>query len=100
MQGRMVSAHGAFRRCVELCRHDSLGRIEVANRPMMAFTQWFVGDTRGGLAEALGSVFKVGPAPRGGRQQNGSDPPKAANLERCHRREWPGSTAERPALWV
>lgn len=56
VRGRMVSAHGAFRRCVELCRQSGLLRIEVANRPMLAFTQWFVGDTRGGLAEALAAI--------------------------------------------
>ncbi|HEX6015352.1 MAG TPA: hypothetical protein VFY87_26845 [Geminicoccaceae bacterium] len=56
VQGRMVSAHGAFRRCVELCRQSGLGRIEVANLPMMACTQWFVGDTRGALTAALAGI--------------------------------------------
>ncbi len=56
MQGRMVSAHEAFRQCVELCQENGLGRIELANRPMLALTRWFAGDTRGALAEALTAV--------------------------------------------
>ena len=55
-RGRMISAHDAFRGCVELCRERGLGRIEVANRPMMALARWFVGDTRAALDEALGSI--------------------------------------------
>ena len=39
VRGGMLSAHDAFRRCVELAHRRGLGRIEVANRPMMAFTQ-------------------------------------------------------------
>jgi hypothetical protein len=35
-----------------LCERHGLGRIEVANRPMTAFTQWFAGDTRGAVAVA------------------------------------------------
>ena len=45
-------AHDRFRECIELCEKHGFGRIEVANRPMMAFTQWFAGDTRGALAVA------------------------------------------------
>ena len=52
VRGRMISAHERFRECVELCERHGFGRIEVANRPMMAFTQWFAGDTRGALAVA------------------------------------------------
>jgi class 3 adenylate cyclase/tetratricopeptide (TPR) repeat protein len=52
VRGRMISAHDRFRQCVELCERHGFGRIEVANRPMMAFTQWFAGDTRGALAVA------------------------------------------------
>ena len=40
VRGRMISAHDRFRECVELCERHGFGRIEVANRPMMAFTQW------------------------------------------------------------
>jgi len=52
VRGRMISAHERFRDCVELCERHGFGRIEVANRPMMAFTQWFAGDTRGAVAVA------------------------------------------------
>ena len=52
VRGRMISAHERFRRCVELSEQHGFGRIEVANRLMMAFTQWFAGDTRGALAVA------------------------------------------------
>lgn len=56
VRGRMISAHDAFRGCVELCRERGLGRIEVANRPMMALARWFAGDTRAALDEALTSI--------------------------------------------
>jgi tetratricopeptide (TPR) repeat protein len=63
--GRMLSAQHHFQHCVEICRHHGFGRIEVANRPMAAFTQWFAGDVRGGLGEAMGAIgaaAKVGHA--------------------------------------
>jgi len=63
VRGRMVSGHERFRRCVELCEQHGFGRIEVANRPMMAFTQWFAGDTRGALAvtdRAIARAAQVG----------------------------------------
>ena len=63
VRGRMVSAHDRFRRCVEVCERHGFGRIEVANRPMTAFTQWFAGDARGALAvadAAINSAAKVG----------------------------------------
>ncbi|HEX4185738.1 MAG TPA: adenylate/guanylate cyclase domain-containing protein [Stellaceae bacterium] len=63
VRGRMVSAHDRFRHCVEVCERHGFGRIEVANRPMMAFTQWFAGDTRGALAvadAAIRSAVRVG----------------------------------------
>ena len=56
VRGRMVSSHAAFRSCVELCRQRGLGRIEVANRPMLAFTQWFAGETREAMAQALAAI--------------------------------------------
>ena len=56
VRGRMISAHDRFRQCVELCERHGFGRIEVANRPMMAFTQWFAGDTRGALAVAEAAI--------------------------------------------
>lgn len=63
VRGRMISAHDRFRHCVELCERHRFGRIEVANRPMMAFTRWFAGDTRGALTDAdaaIESAARVG----------------------------------------
>lgn len=63
VRGRMISAYDRFRQCVELCERHGFGRIEVANRPMMAFTQWFAGDTRGavGVADiAIARAARVG----------------------------------------
>ena len=43
VRGRMSSAHDRFSECVGLCERHGFGRIEVANRPMMAFTRFFAG---------------------------------------------------------
>jgi tetratricopeptide (TPR) repeat protein len=59
VRGRMISAHGRFSECVELCERHGLGRIEVANRPMTAFTQWFAGDTRGAVAVADTAIARA-----------------------------------------
>jgi tetratricopeptide (TPR) repeat protein len=56
MRGRMISAHGRFSECVELCERHGFGRIEVANRPMAAFTQWVGGDTRSAVAVADAAI--------------------------------------------
>jgi class 3 adenylate cyclase/tetratricopeptide (TPR) repeat protein len=63
MVGRMLSARRYFHRCVQISQNNGFGRIEVANRPMAAFTQWFAGDIRGSLGEAMdaiGAAAKVG----------------------------------------
>ena len=52
----MITAYGCFHRCVELCRKHGLGRIEVANLPMAAFTRQFVDDLRGGSEDALAAI--------------------------------------------
>jgi tetratricopeptide (TPR) repeat protein len=59
VRGRMISACDRFRECVNLCERYGFGRIEVANRPMMAFTQWFAGDTRGALAVADTAIVRA-----------------------------------------
>jgi class 3 adenylate cyclase/tetratricopeptide (TPR) repeat protein len=59
VRGRMISAHDRFRQCVELCEQHGFGRIEVANRPMMAFAQWFAGDTRGALSVADAAITRA-----------------------------------------
>jgi tetratricopeptide (TPR) repeat protein len=56
MRGRMISAHDAFSRCIELCRRHGFGRIEVANLPMRAITEWYAGNPETGLDTALASV--------------------------------------------
>jgi hypothetical protein len=59
----MVSAYDRFRHCVEVSERYGFGRIEIANRPMMAFTQWYSGDTRGALTvaeAAISSAARVG----------------------------------------
>src|ERR1700726_4237872 len=62
----MISAYDRFRQCVELCERHGFGRIEVANRPMMAFTRWFAGDTRGALVDAEAAIAS---AARGGNRR-------------------------------
>jgi hypothetical protein len=52
----MIGAHDRFCRCVDVCERHGFGRIEVANRLMMAFTRWFSGDTRGALADADAAI--------------------------------------------
>ena len=59
VRGRMISAHRRFSECVELSERHGFGRIEVANRPMLAFTQWFTGDTRGALAVADTAIARA-----------------------------------------
>ena len=59
VRGRVISAHNRFSECVELCERHGLGRIEVANRPMTAFTQWFAGDTRGAVAVADTAIARA-----------------------------------------
>jgi class 3 adenylate cyclase/tetratricopeptide (TPR) repeat protein len=55
-RGRMITAYRYFHRCVELCRQHGLGRIEVANLPMAAFTRQFVDDLRGRSEDALAAI--------------------------------------------
>jgi tetratricopeptide (TPR) repeat protein len=55
-RGRMLTAHGYFRRCVELSRAHGFGRVEVANLPMAAFTRCYANDPRGALDDALAAV--------------------------------------------
>jgi class 3 adenylate cyclase/tetratricopeptide (TPR) repeat protein len=59
VRGRMISAHERFSECVALSERHGFGRIEVANRPMLAFTQWFTGDTRGALAVADTAIARA-----------------------------------------
>ncbi|MBN3754448.1 AAA family ATPase [Paraburkholderia sp. Tr-20389] len=56
MRGRMISAHHAFSRCIDLCRLHGFGRIEVANLPMLAITAWFAGKTNMAVDTAHASI--------------------------------------------
>jgi class 3 adenylate cyclase/tetratricopeptide (TPR) repeat protein len=55
-RGRIITAYGCFHRCVELCRKHGLGRIEVANLPMAAFTRLFVNDLGGASEDGLAAI--------------------------------------------
>jgi len=59
VRGRMISAYDRFRKCVEVCERHGFGRIEVANRPMMAFTRWYAGDTKGALVVADTAIARA-----------------------------------------
>src|SRR5262249_48242977 len=59
VRGRMISAYDRFRECVALCERHGFGRIEVANRPMMAFTRWYAGDTKGALVVADTAIARA-----------------------------------------
>ncbi len=52
-QGRMVTALGQFRRCVQMCAEHGLIRIEVPNRCMTAFCLLFCNRTVEATEEAL-----------------------------------------------
>lgn len=62
-RGRMLSSHARFKACVELAREHGLGRIEVANMNMKAYTHLFSGDVRETLKlanAAVAAAMKVG----------------------------------------
>ena len=62
-RGRMRSAHQSLELCVELCRRNGLGRIEVANRSQMANCLAFLGSADSHLefsVEATEAAAKVG----------------------------------------
>jgi class 3 adenylate cyclase/tetratricopeptide (TPR) repeat protein len=62
-RGRMRSAYESFRNCVELCRENGFGRVEVANRSQMANSFVYLGPTDRVLKESFGAVeaaVKVG----------------------------------------
>ncbi|MFZ1426692.1 MAG: adenylate/guanylate cyclase domain-containing protein, partial [Geminicoccaceae bacterium] len=55
-RGRMISAHAAFVRCCELARVHGYGRIEAANRPMVAVACWYTLDLDRTLQESDAAV--------------------------------------------
>lgn len=55
-QGRMKSARGYFQECLELCRQHGFGRIEAANRFMVATVRIYMNELEGALEDALASA--------------------------------------------
>ncbi|RKH63783.1 adenylate/guanylate cyclase domain-containing protein [Corallococcus sp. AB049A] len=55
-QGRMQSARGYFHECLELCRRFGFGKIEAANRFMIATVRIYMNELEGALADALASA--------------------------------------------
>lgn len=56
LRGRMVSAHARYRDCIDLAQRHGCTRIEVANRPMLAWTRWFGSDAADALADARQAI--------------------------------------------
>ncbi len=56
LRGRLISAYRHFRACVDLASRHGLGRIEVANRPMMAITRWYAQGSETAVEDALTAV--------------------------------------------
>jgi hypothetical protein len=56
VRGRMISAHGRLRACVELARRHGLGRIEVANLAQVAHTMLYFRPQREALRAALAAA--------------------------------------------
>ncbi|MCH9046686.1 MAG: tetratricopeptide repeat protein, partial [SAR324 cluster bacterium] len=56
MRGRMKTAHSHFRRCVELCREQGLGRIEVANLHMCGWSGMYLNELQRALQDAMESA--------------------------------------------
>lgn len=54
MRGRYRTAGEHFAACLKLAREHSLGKVEVANRGMLAITHWFTGEDA--LAEADAAI--------------------------------------------
>jgi tetratricopeptide (TPR) repeat protein len=54
-QGRMITALDYFQRCVDLCRQQGFGRIEVGNRYMVAWNRLYRNELQGSLEDALGA---------------------------------------------
>lgn len=47
LRGRMITAHGHFDRCIELCRRHGLAWIEATNLSMRGITRYFQNDLTG-----------------------------------------------------
>ena len=56
LRGHMQTAFEQFAACVEVCRKNGYGRIEVANRHMMGWTRVHLLELREALEDAMASV--------------------------------------------
>ncbi len=55
-RGRMITAHRHFSDCVQLCREQGFGRIEVANLSMAGWTLHYANELRAALDTVLAAV--------------------------------------------
>jgi class 3 adenylate cyclase/tetratricopeptide (TPR) repeat protein len=51
--GRMITSKAHFDQCVDLARSHGFGRIEVANAPMLAWIELYLGDVQGAYESGL-----------------------------------------------
>ncbi|MEE8435504.1 MAG: adenylate/guanylate cyclase domain-containing protein [bacterium] len=56
MRGRVRTAHGHFRRCVEVCREHGLGNVEVANLHMVGWTGVYLNQLEQSMEQGLAAV--------------------------------------------
>jgi tetratricopeptide (TPR) repeat protein len=56
LRGHMRTACEQFRACIDLCRKNGFGRIEVANRHMVGWTRIFLMEFAEALEDALASI--------------------------------------------
>ncbi|MBT4426365.1 MAG: tetratricopeptide repeat protein, partial [Rhodospirillaceae bacterium] len=55
-RGRMISSLSYFRRCLDLCRQQGLGRIAVGNQYMAAWGRFYLNEVAGALEDALEAI--------------------------------------------
>jgi tetratricopeptide (TPR) repeat protein len=56
LRGRMAAANEQFLKCVALAREHGFGRLEVANLPMVGWTQMHLNDMRGAAQVGLQAI--------------------------------------------
>jgi class 3 adenylate cyclase/tetratricopeptide (TPR) repeat protein len=60
LRGRMRTANGHFRRCVDLCREHGFGRVEVANRHMCGWSGMYLNELEQAVEDGLETVELAG----------------------------------------
>jgi predicted ATPase/class 3 adenylate cyclase len=53
LQGRMIAAYENYNRCIEVCRANGFGEIEVANLPMRGWGHYYQNELRAGVEDCL-----------------------------------------------